>query len=56
MEINDNGIGFNLDDRTILGSGILNIKNRAALIATDCIFESKNEKGTYLKLTIPYKK
>ncbi len=56
LEINDNGQGFNIHDQMGLGSGILNIKNRAALMEAECVFESEYDKGTSLTLTIGYDK
>lgn len=51
LEIADNGKGFNMLDKLKCGAGVSNIKNRAALIGADCIFNS-GEGGTRLKITI----
>lgn len=45
----DDGIGFDIEN-TAVGSGLLNMKSRAALINTAYKFTSKEEEGVTLKL------
>ncbi len=52
--VKDNGKGFNIT-KARKGSGLINIKSRAALIKTRLEFIS-DEKGTEMKLTYPIKK
>jgi len=49
--IQDNGIGFNLEDSST-GNGLHNMKNRAKEIGAELIITSDNQKGTQIKLTI----
>ena len=49
--VNDNGQGFDIT-RAKKGSGLINIKSRAALINTKLDYNS-SEKGTQMKLTYP---
>lgn len=51
LDIADNGKGFDMNSKMHQGSGISNIKNRAALIGAACVFKSGVE-GTSLTLTI----
>jgi signal transduction histidine kinase len=51
LEIADNGKGFNMLDKLKCGSGVSNIKNRAALIGAECIFNS-DKNGTRLTIII----
>lgn len=53
LEIEDNGIGFNLDRSDFTGIGIHNIRKRADLIDGELIFESSLSKGTKLTLIFP---
>lgn len=52
LDISDNGNGFNINEQTNQGSGILNIRNRAELIKAECIFSSEKNNGTNLKLVV----
>lgn len=52
LEIKDDGKGFDVSDQKNVGSGILNIKNRAALISAECQFHSGLNEGTTLILSI----
>nr|WP_281990652.1 hypothetical protein [Aquimarina aggregata] len=54
MEIEDNGIGFDVEKSDFDGIGIQNIKKRADLINGEIIFESVLNKGTKLTLIFPY--
>jgi signal transduction histidine kinase len=51
--LSDNGVGFDTEN-TQLGSGIINIKSRAALINADLKIESNN-KGTKVIINYPLK-
>ncbi len=51
--VNDNGQGFDITTAK-KGSGLINIKSRAALINTKLKYDS-SEKGTQMKLTYPNK-
>jgi hypothetical protein len=55
LTIQDNGIGFNLEEKLILkgGMGINNLKRRANLIGGNVIIESVIKKGTKIVFTIP---
>ncbi|WP_345742799.1 ATP-binding protein [Aquimarina aggregata] len=54
LEIEDNGIGFDVEKSDFDGIGIQNIKKRADLINGEIIFESVLNKGTKLTLIFPY--
>lgn len=54
LKIEDNGIGFNMDEVT-KSSGLLNMKSRAALIQTEFNLTSALGKGTSLFLSYPNK-
>lgn len=54
LKIEDNGIGFNIDEVT-KSSGLLNMKSRAALIQTEFNLTSAPGKGTSLFLSYPNK-
>lgn len=47
--VKDNGVGY--DSSATLGTGILNMKNRAKLIGAFINLESETNKGTQLKIT-----
>ena len=52
MNIKDNGIGFNNENKT--GVGIFNIKQRAALLKGECDIKATDD-GTLLTLSFPLK-
>ncbi len=52
LEMRDDGKGFNMEERSGAGSGIANIRNRAALLNAEFRFESVEHKGTSLYLKI----
>ena len=54
LKIVDNGIGFDTN-RKIKGIGLKNIRSRAKNIGARINFESENNNGTTIKLTIPTK-
>ncbi len=47
--VKDNGVGY--DSSAILGTGIINMKNRAKLIGAFIKLESETNKGTQLQIT-----
>lgn len=47
--VKDNGVGY--DSTAILGTGIINMKNRAKLIGAFINLDSQTNKGTQLKIT-----
>lgn len=51
IEINDDGIGFKMDE-IVLGNGLENMKNRATAINADFKIESSPDKGTNIQLII----
>ncbi len=52
MQINDNGKGFNVE-QIVPGTGIQNIKKRAALLKGTCTISSTENSGTKIKIEIP---
>ncbi|TSE07991.1 sensor histidine kinase [Aquimarina algiphila] len=54
LEIEDNGIGFNMERSDFKGIGIQNMRKRADLINGEIIFISVLNKGTKLTLIFPY--
>jgi len=54
IEINDNGKGFNIE-KVKKGSGLINMKDRSALINTQYNLNSQKGKGTRLELVYPIK-
>jgi signal transduction histidine kinase len=52
LAITDNGKGFDMNDSSNFGSGILNIKSRANLIKADCDYNSQLDQGTFLKILL----
>lgn len=51
--IEDNGVGFNTNDKSILGNGLMNIKSRCKLINAEVFIESVVFQGTSIELTVP---
>jgi len=54
MEITDNGKGFNKDD-ILLGTGLQNIKKRAAMLNGIIKLNSVHDTGTQIKIEVPLK-
>lgn len=54
ITIKDNGIGFNLNE-VELGNGLKNIEKRVSDIKGKVFINSKIEKGTTIKIEIPFK-
>ena len=54
MEITDNGKGFNKDD-ILLGTGLQNIKKRAAMLNGIIKLNSVQDTGTQIKIEVPLK-
>ena len=58
LTISDNGKGFRpdkLDQKDHLGFGLLNMRERIELLNGTFHIDSKPQKGTLVKLMIPYK-
>jgi len=51
----DDGIGFEHNQVSEKGIGLINIKKRAELIGAKAVFTSSKNKGTILKIKYPYK-
>ncbi|MFT5752488.1 MAG: two-component system NarL family sensor kinase [Dokdonia sp.] len=49
ISIRDNGVGFDMD-RAVKGSGLINMKSRAKLIAAELVFQSVPNEGTTIVL------
>lgn len=54
IRIHDNGKGFDTEKATTGGLGLQNIKTRATLMGGNAHIESTVEKGTTIKLFVPY--
>lgn len=56
VEVKDNGVGFNLDEKKqqAKGIGLYNIQNRATLLNATLVYDSNNPSGTKVILTIPW--
>jgi signal transduction histidine kinase len=54
FEINDNGLGFDVEDNenNVAGLGFTSIKERASLLSADCQIKSKINVGTSIKLLL----
>jgi two-component system, NarL family, sensor kinase len=52
MQISDNGKGFNTE-QNVPGTGLQNIKKRAALLKGSCTIASTENTGTQIKIEIP---
>ncbi|MDP5229947.1 MAG: tetratricopeptide repeat protein [Cellulophaga sp.] len=55
IQIKDNGIGFEVKE-VAFGNGILNMKKRVVDLKSELIMQSKLDKGTKIKFSIPVKK
>ncbi len=53
IEVHDNGKGFDTSENKN-GNGLSNIKSRAASLNGVAVFESEKQKGTVVKIRIPY--
>lgn len=53
IDIRDNGIGFNIDDKQEKGMGLQNIINRTTLINGKVSFNSVINAGTTIHITVP---
>jgi signal transduction histidine kinase len=56
LEVNDNGVGFNFDEKRqqAKGIGLYNIQNRASLLSATLVYERNRPSGTSAILTIPW--
>jgi signal transduction histidine kinase len=60
LDINDNGIGFNVSDKTGVdnkekGAGLLNLHNRSKILNATLSIASQADKGTSIKIAMPLK-
>ena len=53
MQIGDNGLGMMNDENKQKGSGLINMKNHAAMIGADLAIHSNSNNGTEIILTVP---
>ena len=53
LSVSDNGIGFEQESKKLSGSGITNMRKRAALLQGSFSVESKKASGTSVKIIIP---
>ena len=53
--IEDNGVGFRVDERLGLGNGLQNLRNRAEKLNGTCDISSRPEGGTTIKFEAPFK-
>lgn len=56
LEVDDNGVGFNMGNMPIdqLGMGLHNINKRAGIVGGEAIIKSGEGKGTSISIHIPY--
>ncbi|NTW33832.1 MAG: sensor histidine kinase, partial [Bacteroidetes bacterium] len=53
LNISDNGKGFNVEKIDLKSNGIINIKERVALLKGECKFSSSIGNGTQLSIKMP---
>ncbi|MHA4846070.1 sensor histidine kinase [Flavitalea antarctica] len=53
IQVNDNGIGFNLSDDNLNSNGLKNIRNRCVLLKAECSIESEVSLGTTISIEMP---
>ena len=53
LVINDDGLGFNMDEELTNGSGLTNLHNRAKLINATLLIDSSPKKGTKILIELP---
>ena len=56
LEISDNGIGFNKNEKENFGAGLYNMEHRTELLNGTFSINSHKRKGTYIQIEIPYNK
>ncbi|RYZ74518.1 MAG: hypothetical protein EOP09_00320 [Proteobacteria bacterium] len=53
IQVNDNGVGFELSDDTLNSNGLKNIRNRCVLLKASCSIESEVSLGTTISIDMP---
>lgn len=53
FEVHDNGQGFNLHDRSILGNGLFNMEKRSKAIGAELTINSSRGNGTHICISLP---
>ncbi len=52
IQIEDNGVGFNIEKVLHKGQGIASILERVKMLGAEIVFESKPNKGTFIDITL----